>query len=70
MYFVYILQSKKDNGFYIGCTSNLEKRIDCHNNGKTQSLRHRRPLEIIYVEEYNDASRAYVREKEIKAYKG
>ncbi|MCK9244949.1 MAG: GIY-YIG nuclease family protein, partial [Candidatus Marinimicrobia bacterium] len=35
MYFVYILQSQKDQGFYIGFTSNLEKRIKEHNAGKT-----------------------------------
>jgi|SRR3989344_6038186 len=70
MYFVYILKSKKDNGFYIGCTSNLQKRIEMHNSGKTQSLKHRRPLEIIYIEEYTDSSRAYQREKEIKSFKG
>ena len=70
MYFVYILRSLKDNGFYVGCTSNLEKRLSYHNSGKTQSLKNRRPFEIAYVEKYNNAVDAYNREKQIKSYKG
>ena len=70
MYYVYILQSKKDKKHYIGCTSNLAKRILAHNSGKTQSLKHRRPLEVVYFEQYNDVTEAYKREREIKSYKG
>ena len=70
MNFVYILKSLKDDGYYIGCTTNLNKRIRAHNSGKTQSLKNRRPLKIIYVEEYKSAEDAYNREKQIKAFKG
>lgn len=70
MYFVYILQSNKDNGFYIGYTSNFEKRIQEHNSGKTQSLKHRRPLKLIYFEEFITIKDAKAREKQIKFYKG
>ena len=70
MYFVYILQSEKDAGFYIGFTSNLENRIKQHNAGKTKSLKHRRPLRVIYVEEFITIKEAKAREKQIKAYKG
>lgn len=70
MYFVYIAKSLKDGGFYIGCTDNLVRRIKEHNSGKTQSLKNRRPLVIVYSEMYNDASEAFKREKQIKSYKG
>lgn len=70
MYSVYILKSIKDGGFYIGCTLNLEKRIAEHNRGKTMSLKNCRPLELVYVERYNNSSLAYKREKEIKSYEG
>ncbi|MGC9363771.1 MAG: GIY-YIG nuclease family protein, partial [Fidelibacterota bacterium] len=43
MYYVYILQSEKDGGFYIGYTTDLIRRIQQHNAGKTRSLKHRRP---------------------------
>ena len=69
-YFVYVLQSKKDSGYYIGYTSDLDIRLKEHNQGKTRSLRHRLPLKIIYFEEYNDKKEAKLREKQIKSYKG
>ena len=70
MYYVYILKSLKDNGFYIGCTKNIEKRILEHNKGKTISLRNRRPLVVVYHEKHDNVNNAYAREKEIKSYKG
>jgi len=70
MNYVYILKSRKDGGFYVGCTSDIRRRIHQHNTGKTLSLKNRLPLEIMYVEKYNDPTSAYAREKQIKAYKG
>lgn len=46
------------------------KRLSYHNSGKTQSLKNRRPLNIVYFEEYNDSKEAFTREKQIKSYKG
>lgn len=70
MYSVYILQSLKDNGFYVGCTSNLEKRLHYHNAGKTRSLINRRPLKVVHIENYHSSAEAYSREKQIKSFKG
>lgn len=70
MYIVYILQSQKDGGFYVGCTTNLPQRIQQHNSGKTLSLKNRRPLGVVYKEEFSDPKIAYQREKQIKSYKG
>ena len=70
MHYVYILKNMKDQGFYIGCTSDVERRLKEHSNGKTDSLRGRRPLEIVYVEKYDKVGDAYLREKQIKSYKG
>jgi len=70
MYYVYILQSLKDYGFYIGYTSNLENRIREHNSEKTQSLKRRTPLQVIYKEEFLNRIDAIKREREIKKYKG
>ena len=69
-YFVYILQSESDSGFYIGYTSNLRRRIREHNLGKTRSLRHRRPLKLVYFEEHSSKSEAEARERQIKSWKG
>ena len=62
MYFVYILQSVKDEGYYIGYTSDLHKRISEHNQGKTKSLKHRLPLKLLYYEEYHSKKQAKERE--------
>lgn len=70
IYYVYILQSEKDGNYYIGYTNNLKLRIKQHNDGKTKSLKFRRPLILIGYEIYNTRQDAYLREREIKKYKG
>jgi putative endonuclease len=69
-HYVYILQSEKDGGFYIGETVNVEARLKFHNNGLQRSTRNRRPFRIILVEDYQDRTQALKREKEIKSWKG
>ena len=69
-YFVYILQSDQDSKYYIGSTKDLEKRLDSHNRGSVKSTRHRRPLKLLYFEEFENRTSAVRREREIKSYKG
>ncbi len=66
MYYVYILKSKKDNGLYIGSTSNLKERLRKHNDGKVKSTSYRRPLELIYYEAYKNKEIIRKREKLLK----
>jgi len=68
-YYIYILQSKKDHKYYIGQTSDVEKRLAEHNRGKVHSTKHRIPLEVIYKEESTDRISAIRREKYFKSYK-
>ena len=70
MYFVYILLSEKDNKRYIGFTNNIERRLLEHNAGKVKSTKNRRPLNLIYSEQYENKSDAMKREREIKNKKG
>ena len=70
MHWVYILQSVKDQRYYIGCTNDLDRRIKEHNFGQTKSTRHRRPFVLVYKEESLNRITAYHRELEIKSYKG
>jgi len=70
MYYTYILRSLKDGGYYIGSSENLEKRLGDHNRGSVKASRNRRPLEIVYTEEYATRSEAVARERQIKSYKG
>ncbi|MGZ5135427.1 MAG: GIY-YIG nuclease family protein [Flavitalea sp.] len=69
-YFVYILQSVKDQKYYVGSTSDVEARLLFHNMQLQRSTRHRTPFIIVYIEELNNKSQALIREKEIKGYKG
>lgn len=52
MYYVYILHSEKDRKLYTGYTSDLDKRMIEHMNGRVSSTRGRRPLTLIYYEAY------------------
>jgi len=70
MYYVYILKSEIKNRFYIGLTTNLDQRINQHNNGETKSTKAFRPWKIIYSEEYREKQEAYKREWHLKHPKG
>jgi len=63
MYFLYILKSLKDSGYYIGITDKIEKRLKEHNSGKTKSIKSRIPFILIYTEAYLNKTEA--RKKEI-----
>lgn len=69
-YFVYVLKSKKDGNFYTGFSEDPERRLKEHNSGKTKSLFFRRPLALIYKEEYDDELQARRREKFLKSGQG
>ena len=70
MFTTYIIQSIKTKKYYIGSTSNIEKRLIHHNEGLTRSTKNKGPYKIIYMEEYNIRGEALKREKTIKRYKG
>jgi putative endonuclease len=70
MYYVYILQSKKDKNFYTGMTANLKQRVKDHNAGKNKSTKDRCPLKLIYYESYILKTDAEKREKYLKTSMG
>ncbi len=70
MYYVYVLKSLKDNGYYIGSTKDLDRRLKEHNAGMTKPLKHRRPLILVYFEEFKSRSEARKREALLKRFKG
>ncbi len=67
---VYILRSLKSERYYVGSTSDMEKRLIEHNRGKNISTRGRGPFVVVYTEEYHTKAEAIRRELEIKSYKG
>lgn len=66
MNYVYILRCADDT-LYCGWTTELNKRLASHNSGRgAKYTRSRRPVELIYVEEYEDRHDALSREWHIK----
>ena len=56
-----------DNTIYTGITNDLQKRFKNHISGKgAKYLRGRKPLEIVYTENFQNRSMATKREIEIK----
>ena len=66
-YYVYALQSDKDNNFYVGFTINLTRRIKEHNNGKVISTKTRIPFKLVYWEGCLSQQDATKREKYLKS---
>jgi putative endonuclease len=69
-HFVYIIQSLKDNKYYIGYTTDVQRRLAYHNLGINVSTKPRRPFKLVYYEEFSDKKSAQKRERQIKSYKG
>ncbi|WP_452222585.1 GIY-YIG nuclease family protein [Lacinutrix chionoecetis] len=66
-YFVYILQCS-DNLTYTGVTNNISRRFEEHQIGlnKSCSTYKRRPLKLIFHQQFNDINQAIYFEKKIK----
>ena len=69
-FFVYIIRSIKDSGYYVGMTKDLNTRLNYHNKGLVRSTKHRVPFELIYKEKFQTIKEAREREKYLKSYKG
>lgn len=67
-YFVYLLRCN-DNSLYTGWTTDLEKRLLAHNKGNASKYtRARRPVSMVYNEEFETKQDAMRREYEIKTW--
>ena len=70
-YFVYILQCS-DNLTYTGITNDISRRFDEHQKGLNKSCFtfKRRPVKLIFHQEFNDVNQAIMFEKKIKKWSG
>ena len=65
-YYTYVVKCS-DGSLYTGYTNDLEKRVSAHNEGKgARYTRSRRPVELVYYEEYPTKEEAMSREWHIK----
>ena len=67
MYYVYVLQSMNGK-IYVGCTNDLERRLEEHRQGKTYTTSRMKELKLVYYEGYMNKKMAFEREKKLKQY--
>jgi putative endonuclease len=67
IYYVYILECS-DKLLYTGLTNNISRRLTEHNSGliKTSFTFKRRPVNLIFSQEFSDVNQAIYFEKKIK----
>ena len=70
MFYFYVLYSLKDGRLYKGSTSDLLRRLQQHNAGRTPSTKNRRPLILLYFEEFEQKAEAAKREARAKTLEG
>lgn len=70
MHYVYMLRSMTDDGFYIGYSANLRKRLRQHSRGDSFATSYRAPWKLIYYEAYLEQADALGRERYLKSGAG
>jgi putative endonuclease len=69
MWTVYILRCS-DGKFYIGCTADLEERMNRHRSGEVLSTRGRLPFVLVTYIVFTDKQKAYDFERYLKTGSG
>ncbi len=66
MWYVYIIESKKDGDRYVGMSNDLKRRFTLHNQGKVIATRDRHPFALLYYEAHHNKYDAAARERFLK----
>ena len=67
-FYVYILRCA-DGSFYVGLTDAIETRLSQHQQGLYDGYtKSRRPLKLVYCEDYPTSYEAFARERQIKGW--
>jgi len=69
-HYVYVLQSIRNQGLYIGYTIDLKKRLIEHNRGLNFSIKLHMPWQLIHYEAYLNEKDAKRRERYLKTNQG
>ena len=67
--FVYILQSERNDRYYIGSTIDIKKRFGEHRAGLVKATKFLLPLEIVFFKEYPTIKEARQVEYKLKKLK-
>lgn len=66
--FMYILLCA-DGSYYTGSTTDLERRLEQHQNGEgANHTKKRLPVSLLYYEEYSRIDEAFYREKQVQGW--
>ena len=65
-HFVYIIESLSSGQWYFGYSSELDRRLEGHNNGLNKSTRGRGPWKFIFIREFSSKSEALAFERYLK----
>ena len=66
MWTTYILKSTTKKWYYVGSTNRITERVTEHNRGKTASTKKYRPLELVFIKEFNLEEEARSYEQKLK----
>ena len=66
MFYVYILFSKTCNVYYKGFTTDISKRLEYHNSGKSNYTSKANDWEIVYCNTFEIKREALIEEKRLK----
>jgi len=69
-FYVYILENPITQKRYIGYTSNIKRRLEEHNKGKTFTTKFMKPFTLVYFEGCTHSEDAKRREKYLKTHQG
>ncbi len=69
-YTVYVLRSQSKGWFYIGMTSDLDRRLREHNRGYNRSTKGKGPFALVHTETFASRTEARAREKKLKTGSG
>lgn len=69
MQYVYVLKCK-DNMTYVGCTDNLNERLERHKKGHVEATRHRLPVELVCYFAFRNKYKAFEFEQYLKSGSG
>ncbi len=70
MFFVHVLKSLATSRGYVGLTTDISRRLEEHNGGKSYYTKRHAPWAVIHVEEYLTRPEARSREKFLKSTAG
>jgi putative endonuclease len=68
-YYVYILQSEKNDSYYVGSSDNPQARLIDHNLGRSSYSKNNRPFKLVFTQEFASLSESRNVEKKIKSWK-